>query len=551
VVERRVYPDGVTLQGKTTYSIDSNPTVVDQLTPAGGLISREKHYFYGSAAATFFTGANSYPAYTDGREYRTQVFDSDGVTELRRVDNNWQQGCAVSQWSSTVPNNPHLADATSTLEPTGPNLVAKQTFNYDCYNNLTDTYEYDYGSGVPAANYLRHSHSDYLTINPVNGAAYDTLNPNAMSPDLTATFHIRSLPVRQSVYDANGTEQARATYEYDNYTADSNHAGLINRAHISGFDSSRTTSFTTRGNLTATTGYLIVNGSVPVCVTSPSQCISRFVEYDLAGNGVKAIDARGNATTFDFTDRLGAPGNEAASNTAPTELSTPGQVSYAFATKVTNAANQVVFAQFDYYLGKPVNGEDANGVVSSGYYNDLLDRPTQVIRASNQSATIRRQTLFSYDDTNRIETTTSDSVAFTDGVLVNKGLYDGMGRTVESRQYEDSSHYIAVQTQYDALGRAYKSSNPFRPLTPDNESAVWTTSAFDALGRVLSVTTPDSAVVTSSYSGNAVTATDQAGKARKSVSDASGRTQFHTRFINRPAGRCDLWRRQRGHLSRL
>ncbi|HSE26261.1 MAG TPA: hypothetical protein VLB68_31625 [Pyrinomonadaceae bacterium] len=75
--------------------------------------------------------------------------------------------------------------------------------------------------------------------------------------------------------------------------------------------------------------------------------------------------------------------------------------------------------------------------------------------------------------------------------------------------------------QYDALGRVFKSSNPFRPW--QSESAVWTTSVFDSLGRVISVTTPDNSVVSSSYFGNTVTATDQAGKARTSVTDALGR----------------------------
>ncbi len=46
---------------------------------------------------------------------------------------------------------------------------------------------------------------------------------------------------------------------------------------------------------------------------------------------------------------------------------------------------------------------------------------------------------------------------------------------------------------------------------------------FDALGRVTSVTTPDSAVVNTSYRGNTVTVSDQAGKQRKSVTDALGR----------------------------
>lgn len=97
-----------------------------------------------------------------------------------------------------------------------------------------------------------------------------------------------------------------------------------------------------------------------------------------------------------------------------------------------------------------------------------------------------------------------------------------MGRQSEARQYEGGTNYIATQTQYDALGRAYKTSNPFRPW--QSETALWTVAAFDALGRVTSVTTPDSAVAFTSYLGNAVTVTDQAGKARKSVADALGRT---------------------------
>ena len=131
------------------------------------------------------------------------------------------------------------------------------------------------------------------------------------------------------------------------------------------------------------------------------------------------------------------------------------------------------------------------------------------------------QSTFSYDDLNRVVTTTGDLTANNDNVLLGKVLYDGLGRTTETRQYEGGTNYISAQTQYDALGRAYRVSNPFRPW--QSETAVWTTTAFDALGRVTSVTTPDSAVVTSSYNGNAETATDQAGKSRKSVADALGR----------------------------
>ncbi len=199
---------------------------------------------------------------------------------------------------------------------------------------------------------------------------------------------------------------------------------------------------------------------------------------------------------------------------------------YAFVTGVTNALSQSAYSQYDYNTGRPVDVKDTNGIVTSGYSSDALDRPTQVIRAVGTGAV--SQTSFSYDDEDRVITTTSDHTANNDShPLKSQIVYDGLGRTTEQRTYEgtdsNGEHYIATKQEYDPLGRSYRISNPFRPVTPDSESAIWTTTAFDALSRVLTVTTPDSAVVTTSYSGNTVTVTDQAGKARKSVTDGLGR----------------------------
>src|SRR6185436_3590933 len=63
-----------------------------------------------------------------------------------------------------------------------------------------------------------------------------------------------------------------------------------------------------------------------------------------------------------------------------------------------------------------------------------------------------------------------------------------------------------------------------------NPTERWTTSAFDASGRVISVTTPDGAQVATAYGagtgtilGTTVTVTDQAQKKRRSVTDVLGR----------------------------
>ncbi|HJP93169.1 MAG TPA: hypothetical protein VJ875_14520, partial [Pyrinomonadaceae bacterium] len=529
VVERRVYPDGATGSAyamRMTYSSTEAECAgcvkVDQFNNSGTLLTRSKHYFYGSAAASFLIGPTDYPAWKEDKEFQTEEFASDGTTLLRRIVNTWQQPTAGNTWPLTQPetndlvksNNPQITQTVTTLEPSQANQVSKQTFAYDKYTNKTDVYEYDFGAGA-AGGLVRRTHSDYLT------SSYDTLNPNSSSPDLNLTSHIRSLPTQVSIFDSGGVERARSTTEYDNYVLDGSdcahsfHCPLQSRANISGFDSLFTASYTLRGNPTASTRYLLTNGAVTGSVSS-------YTHYDVAGNVVRSIDPRSTSpnffvTTIEYDDRFGAPDNDARANSAPAELS--GLTSFAFPTKVTNALGHTIYAQFDYYLGQPVNGEDANGVVASGSFNDSLDRPTQIHRAIGTS--VENQTTFAYDDTNHIITTSSDRDAYNDNVLVSKVVYDQIGRTKEARQYEGGDNYIVTETQYDALGRPFKTSNPYRLW--QSETAVWTMQVFDALGRVTSVTTPDSSVVNTSYSGNTVTVTDQAGKKRKSVTDALGR----------------------------
>ncbi|HEX7958118.1 MAG TPA: LamG-like jellyroll fold domain-containing protein, partial [Pyrinomonadaceae bacterium] len=57
-----------------------------------------------------------------------------------------------------------------------------------------------------------------------------------------------------------------------------------------------------------------------------------------------------------------------------------------------------------------------------------------------------------------------------------------------------------------------------------NPSGNWTETVYDGLGRVKTVTCrPDNSVLTTAYTGNQVTVTDQAGKTQRSVTDALGR----------------------------
>jgi RHS repeat-associated protein len=512
VSERRVYPNGTTLASKTTFSnpvyYPLGPVEVRNFDATGTLKTYSSHYFADHALDSMSAEWNTPVSYSNalaGREYQVDSFDiiNNSPVLRRRVNQTWQTRTGYT-WAGV---DPRLIDVTTTLVDS--NQVSKQIFGYDDtvpFNNQNSVREYAFGNGGPGV-LVRETRTTFVTAASYTGT----------------DVHLRSLPSQVSVHDGDsaGTMRTRTAFEYDNYVLDGSdclhsfHCPLKLRSNISGLDSVFSASYTFRGNPTALTRYLLSNGTA-------TGSTSTYSQYDVAGNMVRVLDPRSTlsnniATKIEYDDRFGTPDTEARANSVPSELTV--FTSFAFPTKVINALGHTTYAQFDYYLGQPVNGEDANGIVTAGYFNDLLDRPKQIRRGMGTGA--ENQTTFAYDDANRIITTSSDRDANTDNLIVSKVLYDQMGRTIETRQYEGGSNYIATQTQYDALGRPFKISNPFRPWL--SESAVWTTQAFDALERVTSVTTPDSAVVTSAYSGNVVTVTDQAGKLRRSITDALGR----------------------------
>lgn len=515
LTERRVYPDGTNLEGKQVYSFACSApgsvkpwystATVEHRSPSGALLAADKHYFYGSPVATLFqyNDPTNYPTWQEGREYQTESLDTDGTTVLRRTADTWQQRATVEWWAGSADdapaNDPRISQSVKTVEPAGANLISQETYAYDDtvpYNNRTDVYEYDYGTtpGQVGA-LLRHAHTDYVTSSAYTGT----------------DVHLRRLAGQQWISsDLAGTsKKSLIVFEYDNYAADSLHAALIARPGISGLDSAFSASYTTRGNVTLLTKYADASGATGAVKTA--------AQYDVAGNVIKTVDARGYATTFSFTDCFGAPDGEARTNSAPVELSSPQQTAFAFATSVTNALGHTSYGQYDYYTGKPVDGEDINGVVTSGYYNDPLDRATQVVRAVGTSA--QSQTSFAYDYVNHLVTVTGDLTAFSDNLLKSQTLYDGLGRTTETRQYETATTYITTKAAYDALGRKYRVSNPYR----DGDTVYWTTTQFDALGRATSITTPDNAVVSTVYAGTLMTVTDAMNRSRSRVTDALGR----------------------------
>ncbi|MGI8641085.1 MAG: RHS repeat domain-containing protein [Pyrinomonadaceae bacterium] len=469
-------------------------------TGSGTLISYESHWFYGQPCNTLNQEPTDYGRWKEGREWKTVLFDLDGITQLRTAETVWEQQPPSTGVESERPNNPRIKEIITTLKDS--NQVSKQTFSYDQFNNRTDAYEYDYGIGQPGA-FLRRSHTDFVT--------------DTNYTDYTGA-HLRGLPSQSWISsDINGVNKASLSQiEYDNYNTDANHAALVTRGNVSGFDAvNYGISNTRRGNVTAVTSYANAQNQ--------TEAVTAYSQYDILGNVVKTIDAKGNASTIDYTDRFGTADGEARSNTLPTQLN--GQSTFAFATSATNPIGYTAYTQFDYFTGAAVNTENINGVISKTVYNDLLDRPTQTV--SSVGTALEMQSNMVYDDANRRVETKSDLNALNDNLIKSESFYDGLGRTVESRRYESDGNFIAtksipfvmVQDPETFVWRAAaKASNPYR----SNEPIVWMTSLSDSLGRVIKIITPDGAIVKTEYSGNAVTVTDQAGKKRRSMTNALG-----------------------------
>jgi RHS repeat-associated protein len=501
-VEMRVYDNGgsgANYTNKTTIQksvASGNLNAIVRAYEAGNSTptSRADHFYYGDPTFGFHLQDPFYPeTYLTGMEYQTDFYAGDGNQLLRRSENTWQPRIVPAWAASYNPNagkDARLIESKTTLADT--NQVSKVVYGYDNFNNQTDVYEYNFGNGSPGA-FLRRSHTDYVT------------DANYLNVSL------KSLPSQTWVSsDPNGTNiVSRNLIEYDNYSSDARHAPLLGRGNAVGHDTANySTGYPWRGNPTQTVSF----GNA----ASQTEAVISSIQYDILGNPVKTIDANGNVSVVNFNDNFGVPNGEARTNSAPGQLN--GQQTFAFATIVTNSKGWVGYAQFDYFTGLKVDAEDINGNVNSSFYNDLLDRLTQTIFANNTGS--KRQITYIYDDVNRRIQTTSDLFSFGDNLAKAEKFCDSLGRTTQNRKYEENGGYIAILTEYDALGRVKRVTNPYRPA--QNEPQLWTTTNYDALSRPISVTTPDGATATTNYSGNVTTGTDQVGKQRRSITNGLG-----------------------------
>lgn len=549
LIERRVF-EGTNLIGFSTYSrsdtwnnnvfptrssplpfIDEKSFDVQNSTCYANqscqVLKIKRHYYFSSAAQSY-AGSNlpsdfkrsRYPRWTDGREFKTEFLDTDGTTVLRKQEVTWDQS-HTGWWTSInalePPNNPRVAETKITINTSSGSLVSKtssispvdQSVGFDQFNNPTDVWEYDFGNGAPGP-LIRHTHIDYVTDTAYTGSA------------LTGNSHIRRLQSGIQIYavdqNLNHTLVNSVETLYDQFP-------LTTYAQVTGWLDPGPKP---RGNATSIRRWRDRTGTTPEVTNTWLEVKS---EYDQVGNVIKTIDSLNNQNLTSFVDSYSdAPANRhtyanPTKGTSPIPEPTAGPGG----PHASNTAFETT-ATYDYYTGLMTSLTDANGQTtiysygSSPQDQDPLDRLRQVIRASGDVA--ENQTTYTYDDDARTITTTTDVAAFNDNLNKIVSVYDSLGRTIETRTYENATDYITSKQEWDSLGRIKKTFNPFR--TTSDSTYGWTVPTYDALSRIRTLQTFDGSgnstgIVQTEYSGNMVSVTDQAGKRRLSRTDALGR----------------------------
>ncbi len=462
--------------------------------------------------------------YFSPRELRREIYQG-ATTLMRTIQTDYNQLDANGK-----PQNRSLPiRVTTTLNDISPALVSKVEWDYDTYtalvcpsgwycaepttrpiDNVTEQREHDYGTNTPGV-LVRKTVNTWLKTNPVNNQNYHS-----------TAIYILDRKATEKVYTGAGVLVAQTDFEYDNYTSPAYplldvSPAPVQRANGYGL------SYTTRGNLTLVKRWR----DTP----APATWLETRHQYDIAGNLRKTKDPNLHETTFNYTDSWG--------NTACTPVGGPG---FAYLTSVTNHLNQTSSSTYNSCTGTVASTTDVNGQVTQFTIYDVMGRLRQTVLPATQAG--QGQIDRAYNETSApLSVTTTTKLNATTN-LVSTVWVDGLGRVYKTVLNSDPQGAVYTRTEYDKLGRKWKVWNPTRcdleipPSSCSGETTFGLTEfVYDALSRVCVVVPPDGTAVPggvcptpppandvfTEYSGSTTTVTDQAGKKRKSETDALGR----------------------------
>ena len=290
------------------------------------------------------------------------------------------------------------------------------------------------------------------------------------------TRYLRNLVTETKVYDGLNNIIAKSAFTFDDYGSTGGMEGY-GSAKPPSWDASYSTSFTYRGNVTGITQWIDIGAGT----TLPT----RLRKYDKFGNVLQEQVSCCKQKVFTYVQNDYWANPPTVTDGDPQGLHLTGATTY------------------DFNTGLPKYTEFANMGKRHFYYDSAL-------RLIQQEWPVGGSENASYNDVNMTASFTKP------GLGTNTFTYDGFHRTIKVVDADNGQ----VNTSYDAMGQLASETNPFTAGGTPGPSTVYT---YDAIGRVMIVTLPDNQTIQTTYSGSAVTLTDQVNRKIKRETDGLGR----------------------------
>jgi RHS repeat-associated protein len=400
----------------------------------------------------------------------TITYEDGSGNVLQTVTKTWQDQYLLTQQETT---------------PTGVSSGSIVDYSYGSGGQVTKKTEYAYGQSSPTR---------------VTTLTYETF-PN--TPIYTEGPSIFDRPCQIVTSDGSNNRVAETDYLYDGGTTLCGTPGT----------SSTTSASTPSGTHDETnygTGSSVPRGNATTvtkqCFPSCANAVSVYT-YDETGQVHTFEDPNLNTTTYSYLDSY-TTGGAPPSNTDAylTQIKRP---------TTSNGYSHISNYSYSYSSGQLTVAEDENSQFTYYTYADPLARLT------NTTYPDGGQTSISYNDAAPSPTITTSKLITSGLSLTGVVVADGVGHPVEKEVTSDPQGTDYTAITYDGSGNIHTQSNPYRSTSDTTYGN--TTTLYDALNRPKLVTKPDGSKVTTSYSGNTTTVTDEAGKTRESFTDGLGR----------------------------
>jgi RHS repeat-associated protein len=439
--------------------------LVEQLTSTDAKLADTVHTWqvgpvdYTWAPLSGLWRAFRYEGATDSRTY-----EGTGTPSVKRVEYYYNTSCS---WTATLDAYGNLG---CVIEKDRGTVVRK---TLHAYGANTSAYIVDRNIATSildsSGRYLAHSQRFYDN----NNQALGTIGANGK---LTREIQVANMPLSTSITNVqlNGRDH---TYSYDTRGNPTQVRSYTGAGWVL-FNGSAWTASTPGNGSTArvtTTAYETIFHTFPTQITNPLGHIERAA-YDYRMGTLIEIDGPNGANNGD---------------------SSLSCASFWSTNTTTVIADDVTCAQYDSF----------GRMIKLARPGDSAAHPT-LLAVYSDTASPFRYTIHQRHTANNAD------------VRTTRMYYDGLGRQIATKVEAQGTapfQSIATFTRYDGLGQVTHQSQPMYVTEGDqaafdgytNWSSLsgvrWTVNAYDALGRVTSVTTPDSQVSRSFYGRDATT----------------------------------------------